>query len=1036
MNKFVSKIVSFVAALSMIAPVGFAPTTALAATLGPNNGDVFANDSTVGTISWSNPGNAEISGDIRAIADLDDNEVSRYLKATDFDFAIPAGATIDGIKVEVEKSAQNTNRIKDSSVRIVKGGVIGATNKADLANFWGTSDAYTTYGSPTDTWGLAWTPADINASDFGVAFAAKKDTTSGNEYEARVDHIRITVYYTPAIVPTTATLTLLKTVINDNGGGAVDTDWTLTATGPTNISGIEGNASVTNAVVNAGAYTLGENGGPTGYSAGTYSCVKNGGGAVVSNSITLAGGDTATCTVTNNDNAIVGDYTISGSSSVLGTVVTLSGTATGDNYTGQKEDQYIAVDWTGACSNASKTEFDFDSITFIGGSGPHQNNGSFIDATWSTSHDFGAPGTYPVCVKVYHANFNGAEGSDAATFSATIIIEENDIDDDGVVDDEDNCVNTPNADQADFDDDGFGNVCDSDDDNDEIADEEDPCPLDFENTCDDVETGSIKITKYDCPIGTEVNRTDNGTTGSAPEACVLNEDGVTFSYVYNAGQSDTSGPYPELALAASGSETGIGETNGIGELIFNSLSAIGRYLVYESDADGVQLPESAILGLYCEGDGDTDPNNNDNQELTFVEEDETAICVAYNEAEIVYQCSDGENNDGDDFTDYNVEGGDPECSSPTDNNEGPDMCPDVDGDQATNELCSGGGEDDDASIIWLYKESLGNGGTFPFTVSGEGSVDESDESFDIVTEGDGDSNYHKIYVYPNDYNSEFTITENVPLGWDVTAISCDELTEGEDYEVNESALTLLVDPNSSITCRYTNTAVAGALTVIKHVINDDGETMTANQFNIEVANEGDLFPVVGSESGNSLELTPGTYQVVESENPSYEATYSDECSGSIALGEHKTCTITNDDIEREDGTTSGSEADGGDDEGSVLGASVDTEGSVLGALSCSFLTYEQLISIKNGVGADPEIVKALQEWLNNTMDAGLTVNGVYDEATRFAVMLLQEKYADETLAPWGSIKATGNVWLTTSRLILRLVCGENVPLPELVPFNS
>ncbi len=120
--------------------------------------------------------------------------------------------------------------------------------------------------------------------------------------------------------------------------------------------------------------------------------------------------------------AAAGNYSISGSSSVSGTVVNLSGTATANPYTGKSSDQNIAVDWTGACDTSSKTVISFDSITFVGGNGNDQNGGSFTNATWSTSHDFGVAGSYSVCVKVYHANFNGAEGSDAATFSTTIVI--------------------------------------------------------------------------------------------------------------------------------------------------------------------------------------------------------------------------------------------------------------------------------------------------------------------------------------------------------------------------------------------------------------------------------------------------------------------------------------------------------------------------------------------------------------------------------------------------------------------------------------
>lgn len=99
-----------------------------------------------------------------------------------------------------------------------------------------------------------------------------------------------------------AHLTLVKTITNNNGGTAAATAWTLSASGPTNISGVTGNAAVTNATVNSGTYTLSESG-PTGYTGSTYSCINNGGVAVVSNSIALAAGDNATCTINNNDNA-------------------------------------------------------------------------------------------------------------------------------------------------------------------------------------------------------------------------------------------------------------------------------------------------------------------------------------------------------------------------------------------------------------------------------------------------------------------------------------------------------------------------------------------------------------------------------------------------------------------------------------------------------------------------------------------------------------------------------------------------------------
>ncbi|MBU6501038.1 MAG: DUF11 domain-containing protein [Patescibacteria group bacterium] len=117
-------------------------------------------------------------------------------------------------------------------------------------------------------------------------------------------------------------------------------------------------------------------------------------------------------------------YSISGSYTITGLTVNLSGTATGNPYTGQSSDQHMGVDWTGACNASSSTQFNFSSIVFTGGSGgpDGHNNGTFTNATWSTSHPFSTPGTYAICVKVYHANFNGAEGSAASTFSANITI--------------------------------------------------------------------------------------------------------------------------------------------------------------------------------------------------------------------------------------------------------------------------------------------------------------------------------------------------------------------------------------------------------------------------------------------------------------------------------------------------------------------------------------------------------------------------------------------------------------------------------------
>jgi len=100
-----------------------------------------------------------------------------------------------------------------------------------------------------------------------------------------------------------ASLTLVKHVVNNNGGTAAATNWTLHAAGPTSISGTTGAAAVTAAAVPAGTYTLSESGGPTGYSASAWSCTNNVG--VSGGQITLGNGVSTTCTVTNSDQPAV-----------------------------------------------------------------------------------------------------------------------------------------------------------------------------------------------------------------------------------------------------------------------------------------------------------------------------------------------------------------------------------------------------------------------------------------------------------------------------------------------------------------------------------------------------------------------------------------------------------------------------------------------------------------------------------------------------------------------------------------------------------
>lgn len=99
------------------------------------------------------------------------------------------------------------------------------------------------------------------------------------------------------------------------------------------------------------------------------------------------------------------------------------------------------------------------------------------------------------------------------------------------------------------------------------------------------------------------------------------------------------------------------------------------------------------------------------------------------------------------------------------------------------------------------------------------------------------------------------------------------------------------------TCTVTNDDIAPQLTVIKHVVNDHGGTFSAADFTMNVTGASPSpSSFAGSEAGTLVTLNAGSYSVGETGPAGYAASMSSDCSGSIAIGESKTCTVTNNDV--------------------------------------------------------------------------------------------------------------------------------------------
>lgn len=116
-----------------------------------------------------------------------------FLLVDDFNFDIPASATIKGITATVRRAGGGENEAADAGVHLIKGGVTGTLDKSK-ATTWGTDLEDVDYGGAADLWAESWTPADLNAEDFGVAVSAQYAQSAGNG-RAYIDIVYVTVSY-------------------------------------------------------------------------------------------------------------------------------------------------------------------------------------------------------------------------------------------------------------------------------------------------------------------------------------------------------------------------------------------------------------------------------------------------------------------------------------------------------------------------------------------------------------------------------------------------------------------------------------------------------------------------------------------------------------------------------------------------------------------------------------------------------------------------------------------------------------------------
>jgi hypothetical protein len=139
-------------------------------------------------------------------------------------------------------------------------------------------------------------------------------------------------------------------------------------------------------------------------------------------------------------------------------------------------------------------------------------------------------------------------------------------------------------------------------------------------------------------------------------------------------------------------------------------------------------------------------------------------------------------------------------------------------------------------------------------------------------------------------------TLNLPTGVPVTITEPEANTMG--YTTSYSNCVITPVNNQQQTCTITNDDIAPQLTVVKHVVNTAGGNNEAGDFTMTVTgtNVAPASSFAGSEAGTTVTLNAGSYSVSEGALGGYTNSLSADCVGSIALGEQKTCTITNTDV--------------------------------------------------------------------------------------------------------------------------------------------
>lgn len=199
-----------------------------------------------------------------------------------------------------------------------------------------------------------------------------------------------------------------------------------------------------------------------------------------------------------------------------------------------------------------------------------------------------------------------------------------------------------------------------------------------------------------------------------------------------------------------------------------------------------------------------------------------------------------------------------------------------------------------ASITVVKQATPEGSQSFGYTTTGGLSP----ASFSLVD--DGTPTNTELFSSITDFTT-YTVSETTVPGWTLSfndPVCTVTTANGGSQNADTDTVTIDLEEGENVSCTFKNDRQAATVTVIKHVINDNGGTAVAGDFTMHVSgtNVSDpSFP--GSASGTIVTVDPGSYAVTEDAVYGYTGSFSADCTGTVAAGENKTCTVTNNDIQ-------------------------------------------------------------------------------------------------------------------------------------------